>query len=152
VNTEITDKNGKEPTGWILYDAECAFCVSGVKRWNDLFARRGFCWLPLQTPGMAARLGVDESSLNEEMKVLLANERVVGGVDAWALLFRSVWWLWPLGALLHLPGVHWLGAKFYRFIAYNRYCISNACVTHRGLGFRRRKTLPNRHDAFFKFP
>ncbi len=123
-----------------------------MNRCHSLFVRRGFCWLPAQTPGTAERLGVDEPSLNEEMKVLLADERVFGGVDAWALLFRSVCWLWPLGVLLSVPGVRWLGAKFYRFIANNRYCIGNACVTQHDLRLRCRKTLRNRHDAFFKFP
>jgi predicted DCC family thiol-disulfide oxidoreductase YuxK len=152
VNTEITDKDVNESIGWIFYDAECAFCVRVMNRCNNLFARRGFCWLSIQTPGMSERLGIDELSLGEEMKVLLADERVVGGVDAWALLFRSVWWLWPLGALLSLPGVHWLGVRFYHLIAINRYCIGNACVTQRDLCLRRRNTLRNRHDAFFKFP
>lgn len=146
MTTEITDSNVKKPTGWIFYDAECAFCIRGVKRWNHLFARRGFRWVPLQTPGTAKRLGIQESSLREEMKVLLAGGRVVGGVDAWAVLFRTVWWLWPLGLLLTLPGIRWIGALLYRWIARNRYCIGGRCEL-RGKNFHN-----HRHAAFFEMP
>src|SRR5262245_58858699 len=91
--------------GWVFYDAECRFCVAGQRRWGGLFARRGFAWLPLQTPGAAARLGVEESQLYEAMWLQTADGRSRSGMDAWALLFRSVWWLSPLGGLLAVPGL-----------------------------------------------
>ncbi len=146
MKTKITDKDAQAPRGWSFYDAECVLCVRGVKRWNNLFARRGFCWIPLQTPGTAERLRVDESSLREEMKLLLASGQVLGGIDAWAVLFRSIWWLWPLGALLRIPGVRWLGAIGYRWIARNRYCIARRCELHD------RKIHSHRHNAFFEMP
>lgn len=146
MNTEITDENGKKPTGWIFYDAECGFCVHGVKRWSKIFASRGFRWLPLQTPGTAARLGVSESALRDEMKLLCVDGRVAGGVDAWALLFRSVWWLSPVGMLLKLPGAHWFGANIYRWIARNRYCFAGRCELHR------HEMDHKRHAAFFEMP
>ena len=40
VTTEITGKDAGR--GWVFYDAECRFCVAGMKRWGGLFARRGF--------------------------------------------------------------------------------------------------------------
>lgn len=146
MNTEITDNNLKKPTGWIFYDAECTFCVRAMKRFNRLFAQSGFCWLPAQTPGTAKRLGIEESSLREEMKVLLAGGRVVGGVDAWAALFRSVWWLWPLGVLLSAPLIHWFGEKCYRWIARNRHCLDGRCSLNNS------QTTQHRHAAFFEMP
>jgi predicted DCC family thiol-disulfide oxidoreductase YuxK len=123
----MTGSNAKNPVGWVFYDGECAFCVRGVNRWGRIFARRGFCWLPLQTPDAAQRLGVTASAPHEQMLLLLADGRVVGGAAAWAVLFRSVWWLWPVGALLTLPGFRELGALIYRRIAQHRHCLGGSC-------------------------
>ena len=119
-----------EPTklrGEVFYDGECGICSRGAARWGGLFARRGFTWLPLQTPGTSARTGASEAELRAEMKLQFADGRVVGGVAAWAVLFRSVWWLWPLGVVMDLPGVKVLSAAAYRWFARNRHCISGAC-------------------------
>jgi predicted DCC family thiol-disulfide oxidoreductase YuxK len=145
VNTEITDNNVTTPAGWVFYDGECSFCVRGAARWGGLFAQRGFRWLPLQTPGTAERLGLNESALRAEMKVLLRNGRIVGGVEAWAALFHSVWWLWPLGALLGMPSVRWLGSRVYHWIAAHRYCFAASCEV-------RKRGKARRHSAFFEMP
>lgn len=116
--------------GWVFYDAECRFCVAAMKRWGALFARRGFQWLPLQTPGTAARLGVSEIQLLEAMWLQLADGRVASGVNAWSELMRNVWWLWPLGALMALPGFNAVAQAVYRWIARNRYCLGGSCKIH----------------------
>ncbi|TAL07235.1 MAG: DUF393 domain-containing protein [Verrucomicrobia bacterium] len=146
MNTEITDYNAKPPAGWVFYDGECKFCVRGARRWSGLFARRGYHWLPLQTPRTSERLKLSERDLRDEMRLLLANGRVVGGVDAWIVLFRSVWWLWWLGALLDLPGLHWLGNFTYRWFAKNRYCFSGRCE------LERQSPTTHRHTTFFELP
>jgi predicted DCC family thiol-disulfide oxidoreductase YuxK len=140
----MTDNNARATAGWVFYDAECAFCVRGVARWGPLFSRAGFVWKPLQTPGAAQQLGVAESDLRSEMKLLTADARVCGGVDAWARLFRSVWWLWPVGALLALPGLRAVGAWGYRWVARNRHCLGGSC--------RRHRDPPQRHRSFFEMP
>jgi len=129
VNTETTGKDAKT-CGWVFYDAECRFCVAGMKRWGGLFAKRGFEWLPLQTPGTAARLGVTDAQLLEEMWVLRADGRMASGVNAWAILMRSVWWMWPLGALLAVPGINAIGRVVYGWVARNRYCLGGSCKIH----------------------
>ena len=116
--------------GWVFYDAECRFCVAAMKRWGGLFARRGFVWLPLQSPGTAARLGVSEVQLLEAMWLQLADGRVASGVNAWSELMRRVWWLWPLGMLMALPGFNAIARVVYRWIARNRYCLGGSCKIH----------------------
>lgn len=127
--------------GVVYYDAECAFCARNVARWGAVFTRRGFRWVPLQTPGAAERLGPAGDSLREEMKLSLPGGRVAGGIDAWAVLTRSVWWLWPVGVLLALPGIHWLGARGYRWVAEHRHCLGGVC-TLPGAGARRHRPIP----------
>lgn len=113
--------------GWVFYDAECALCLRGAERWGGLFEQHGFQWLPLQTPGAAVRLGVTEAALLQEMKLQFADGRVVGGIESWVVLFRSVWWLWPIGLLLSLPGCHAISGWVYRRVAANRRCLSGFC-------------------------
>jgi len=134
------------PRGEIFYDADCPLCARGAERWGGLLARRGFRWLPLQTSGTAVRLGLSEAGLRAEMKLRLADGRVCGGVDAWAVLLRSVWWLWPLGIFIGLPGMRTLTSAAYRWVARNRYCFSHAC------DLRRRELVHHRHAAFFELP
>jgi predicted DCC family thiol-disulfide oxidoreductase YuxK len=128
--TEITDNNANAPVGRIYFDAECRFCAAHRRRWGPIFERRGFVWLPLQTPGAAHRLGVTESRLREEMWLQLADGRTRSGVDAWSALMRHVWWVWPLGIMLALPGFNAGARVLYRWIARNRHCLGGACTIH----------------------
>ncbi len=127
MNTEITDSTANNPTGWIFYDAECRFCVAGRRRWGKVFERRGFVWLPLQTPGAAARLRTTEAELYAGMWVLRGDGRPVNGLHAWIELLRRVWWLWPLAGLLSLPGIRRAGQVVYRWVARNRYGFAGRC-------------------------
>ena len=132
--------------GEVFYDADCALCSRGARRWGGMFARRGYCCLPMQAPGAASSLGVSDTELGTEMKLRLVGGGVIGGVDAWAILFRAVWWLWPLGVLIRMPGVRTMGGVIYRWMARNRYRISDAC------GLHQRELVRHRHAAFFELP
>jgi len=136
----MTDNKARELAGWIFFDAECRFCVTGRRRWGRIFERRGFVWLPLQTPGAAMRLGVTEEQLMAEMWVLPAQGQPINGLRSWIELMRHVWWLWPLAILLNLPAVRQVGQIVYRWIARNRYCLAGHCTTK------------HRHTAFLEMP
>jgi predicted DCC family thiol-disulfide oxidoreductase YuxK len=138
VHTETTEIKGIR--GWIFYDADCPICLRGRRVWGEIFDRRGFEWLPLQTPDVVGRLGLSEAALLEEMKVQLPDGQVLGGIDSWVVLFRSVWWLWPIGFILSLPGFHALGQRSYRWLARNRYCLGGKCSVR--VKPRRRRTIP----------
>jgi predicted DCC family thiol-disulfide oxidoreductase YuxK len=125
--TEMTDNKGGTPTGWIFFDAECRFCTAHRLRWGRIFERRGFVWLPMQTPGTAERLGVTDRELQAEMWLQLADGRKFSGVNAWSVQMRYVWWLSPLGVLLGLPGFNTAARVLYRWIAKNRQCLGGAC-------------------------
>lgn len=125
--------------GVVFYDAECALCRKGVARWGAWFIRRGFRWQPLQTPGTADRLGISESALREEMVLALADGTVVSGANAWGVLLRSVWWLWPLGFAMGLPGLSRFARLCYRWIARHRHCLGGHCVY---AGAERHRTIP----------
>jgi predicted DCC family thiol-disulfide oxidoreductase YuxK len=147
VPTEITDAKVPPPAGTIYFDADCRFCVANRQRWGLGFERRGFAWLPLQTPGTAERLGITDQALRAQMWLRLADGRKFGGVNAWGLLLRRVWWLWPLGFVLTLPGCNAAGRGLYRWIAKNRQCLGGACTMP-----AHRKRHRSRHAVFCQFP
>lgn len=141
MNTEIPANPAVRELGVAYYDAECVFCTRAVTRWGARFARRGFRWQPLQTPGTATRLGLSEAALRQEMVLALADGTVASGAAAWAVLLRSVWWLWPLGWALGLPGLRGLARRGYRWIARHRHCLGGACVVA-APGARRSRAIP----------
>ncbi len=131
MNTEITEKNVAMPVGWIYFDGDCRFCTAHRQRWGKVFERRGFVWLPLQTPGTAERLGITEMQLHAEMWLQLADGRKFGGISAWSVQMRRVWWLWPMGVVLALPGFKALRRGIYRWIAQRRHCLGGVCTIPR---------------------
>jgi predicted DCC family thiol-disulfide oxidoreductase YuxK len=147
MKTEITDTEAAKPTGWIFFDAECRFCVASRRRWGRLFERRGFVWLPLQTPGTAERLGAGPELLMTAMWVLPAGARPQRGVDAWMALMRHVWWLEPFAVVLELPGIKPAARAVYRWIARNRHCLGGQCR----IGPRQPRR-GHRHVAFLELP
>jgi predicted DCC family thiol-disulfide oxidoreductase YuxK len=125
--TVITDTTGHSHAGWIFFDAQCQFCAASRRRWGRIFERRGFVWVPLQTPGTAERLGVAPELLMAEMWLLPAGAPPLSGVNAWIRLMRHVWWLKPFAVVLEAPGLTRLARAVYRWVARNRHCIGGQC-------------------------
>src|SRR5439155_20981869 len=80
------------PSGWILYDGQCRHCVAAAQQFERWFARRGFHFLPLQTPWIQERLGLDPGAPLEEMRVLTKDGHDIGGADAVIFLAQRTWW------------------------------------------------------------
>ncbi len=112
---------------WILYDGDCRSCAGAAKRFERIFRRRGFLFLPLQTDWVMKRLDLEPGAPLEEMRVLTSDGRDVGGADAVIFLGRQIWWVWPFVALARLPGMHKLLDRGYRWIAAHRGCDHIAC-------------------------
>ncbi len=141
MKTETTEK--QVMNGEVFFDANCPICVFGARRLSGFFGRRGFRWSPLQTAGTAERLIISDAELRSEMKLLHLKGKVIGGIDTWIFLLRTVWWLWPLGMFLRLPGIHLLADSIYRWLARKRNCFSGSCGGNNST---------ERHRVFFKFP
>jgi predicted DCC family thiol-disulfide oxidoreductase YuxK len=113
--------------GWILYDGECQRCIAAAKRFDRIFARRGFKFLPLQTPWVQRRLGLVPAEPLREMRVLTMDGEDFGGAKAIIYLWRQIWWTQPLGWLAQLPGLPRLLDRGYQWIARHRGCTHIAC-------------------------
>jgi predicted DCC family thiol-disulfide oxidoreductase YuxK len=104
----------------LLYDQHCPICRRSV---DFLLRQKGagrLRPLPLQTPGILARYGIDEDAAMREIHVIGRDGRITVGADgvlrALAALPR---WRW-VGLLHHIPPALWVGRRVYRYIAANR--------------------------------
>jgi predicted DCC family thiol-disulfide oxidoreductase YuxK len=120
-------KDEKPACGWILYDGECRYCITAATRSAQLFARRGFHFVPLQTPWVQTRLGLAPGEPLQEMRVLTRDNQDLGGADAVIFLARQIWWSTPLALVARLPGIHGAVDRAYRWIAAHRGCTHLAC-------------------------
>jgi predicted DCC family thiol-disulfide oxidoreductase YuxK len=125
VNAEITDK--KKLDGWVLYDADCHFCTRLAGRFRPLLVRRHLELLPLQTTWVRAKLGLADSRLRAEMRLLLPDGRNFGGADALIEISRRYGWTWPLRQMARVPPVKELLRRGYRWMARRRDCLNGIC-------------------------
>jgi predicted DCC family thiol-disulfide oxidoreductase YuxK len=91
--------------GWILYDGDCRYCIAAAKQFEQLLARRGFDFIPLQTPWVQERLGLQPGAPLEEMRVLTRENQNLGGADAVIFLLRQIWWARPCFVVSNLTGI-----------------------------------------------
>ena len=105
-----------------LYDGDCAFCRKSldlVKR-LDWLGRLAYVNVREDQPLLHAP-PVAGAPLLEQMHVLTAGGRLVGGYRAVRWLAWRLPLLWPIAPLLYLPGVTQLGDRLYRWVARNRF-------------------------------
>jgi alginate O-acetyltransferase complex protein AlgI len=125
VNTEITDI--KEVKGWVLYDADCRFCIALAGRFRNVLVSRHFELLPLQTPWIRQKLDLANHELLAEMRLLKPDGTILGGVDALLEISRPFPLAWPIRRLARIAAIKNLFHEVYRWIARHRHCASGAC-------------------------
>lgn len=110
----------------VLYDGECAFCCKSVEllRKLDWLGKLSYINVRDETQAFLQEPPIAGAPLLEQMHVLpRGGQQLHGGYSA----IRWLAWRLPatwLGApFLYLPGMTWLGQKFYLGIARNRFKI-----------------------------
>jgi predicted DCC family thiol-disulfide oxidoreductase YuxK len=104
----------------LIFDGDCAFCTSSVQ-WAQRVIGRMPRAEPYQFADLGA-LGLTVEECNSAVQYVARDRHVYAAHDAVSALLLgagSGWWV--LGALLRLPGVHWLSGVGYRWVARNRY-------------------------------
>jgi predicted DCC family thiol-disulfide oxidoreductase YuxK len=122
LTSEFTDSKGRHARGWLFFDADCTFCVKIVRALAPSLQKRGFALAALQDPRVGALLGLPQSELLLEMRLLLSNGQQTGGADAAVALAHEIWWARPLGWLSRPPGMMDVLRSAYRRIAARRNC------------------------------
>ena len=121
----------------VLYDGGCSLCRASVTRVRRFDARRRIEFLDLHDPSAQTRFPqIDRKVAMRWMQAVDTRGRVWSGADAWARigLLLPGWNL--LAWMLLIPGIHWIAAKVYSWIARNRYrwnrevCADGTCSLH----------------------
>lgn len=121
----------------ILYDGSCGFCRASVARLRRFDTQNRVETLDLRHPTAQTRFPqVDREQAMRLMQAVDSGGRVWSGADAWAHigLLLPGWKL--LAWLLLVPGIRWIAAKVYGWIARNRHrwnpagCEDGACTAH----------------------
>ena len=125
MSTEMTDK--MKIGGWVLYDAQCSWCVR-LARWaQPSLARRNFTLVPLQADWVRRRLNLPDQDLLAEMRLLTPDGNCVGGADALLKISEQFWWCWPMRRLADLNPVKHFLRRTYQWVARNRPCAAGGC-------------------------
>ena len=123
--TPITDNASLK--GWVLYDGSCGICTRWVPFWIPTLRKRGFEVAALQAPWVRERLHLTESSLLEDIRLLLADGAQIRGPEVYRYFLKRIWWAYPLYVLSLIPGFRELFDFSYRTFANNRFRFSKAC-------------------------
>jgi predicted DCC family thiol-disulfide oxidoreductase YuxK len=130
LTSEFTDTKSRHARGWLFYDADCHFCIKIARAVAPTLIKRGFALAPLQDPRVSALLGLSQSELLLEMRLLMSNGQQTGGAEAAIALAHEIWWARPLVWLSRLPGMMQLMRRAYRWIAAHRKCAAAiSCAT-----------------------
>jgi predicted DCC family thiol-disulfide oxidoreductase YuxK len=115
------------PTGWILYDDSCGFCRRWVPFWENTLRKRGFEIAPLQADWVREKLQLDDKSLLQDLRLLLANGGQIQGADTYRYAMKRIWWAYPAYLFSIAPLGRAIFNWGYRKFAAHRYQISQAC-------------------------
>ena len=121
----------------VLYDGGCSLCRASVARVRRFDSHKRVEFLSLDDPSAQARFPqIDREVAMRWMQAVDTSGRVWSGADAWARigLLLPGWNL--LSWLLLIPGLRWMAAKIYAWVARNRYrwnrdlCADGTCSLH----------------------
>jgi predicted DCC family thiol-disulfide oxidoreductase YuxK len=106
----------------LVYDADCGFCTRSVEliqRWVD--GRDRYDVRPWQELDLAA-VGLTEQDCDGAAQFITADGSIRAGhrAIASAVMHGAPGWR-PLGHLLGAPGISWLAAHAYRWVAAHRH-------------------------------
>ncbi len=115
--------------GLVCYDGECPLCRRLVSRFGPALRRSGFQFVTLQMPSIQRRLGIYD--VPDEMKLILPNGKILGGVDAVIALTEALGLDQDLANSARSIVMRPLLDLLYKLIAKHRGCAANACQIRR---------------------
>ncbi|MDD4905501.1 MAG: DCC1-like thiol-disulfide oxidoreductase family protein [Methylobacter tundripaludum] len=121
----------KQPSLTVFYDQLCPLCNRTVLILNhfDLFSCIDFKSAQEHAAHYPALASINNETLLTDLYALDRTNRIYSGVDTYAQIFIKMRYLFPIGIIFNLPGIHQFALKKYRSIAdtRNRIPCSSAC-------------------------
>ena len=118
----------------MIYDGDCGFCRASVDWVLDRDAGQRVRARPFQAEGVLASTGIPRDEAERAVFLVSPDGREWRGAPAAARILRMLpGWAWA-GRLLELPGIRWVAARAYRWIADHRSLVSRLTGIGRGGG------------------
>ena len=112
----------------VIYDGQCRFCRSQIALLRRFDLSGALRFTSLHDPGVARDFPeIAKDDLLSQMYVVDTSGHARGGAEAVRYLTRRLVPLWPLAALLHIPGTMPLWKSLYGIVARNRMRIAGSC-------------------------
>jgi predicted DCC family thiol-disulfide oxidoreductase YuxK len=105
------------------YDAQCPLCIRAkiIISHLDWFKKIDFKTVQLDALNQPAFQGFETEKLLNDIHSVNIKGKVFYGVDTYIQVFKNIFYLYPLGLILQLPGIKHFAKKIYIKIAKNRY-------------------------------
>jgi len=127
----------KQPALTVFYDQLCPLCNRTVLILNhfDIFHCIDFKSAQEHAAHYPTLASMNSETLLTDLYALDRNNRIYSGVDTYAQIFIKMRYLFPIGIILSLPGIHQFALKKYRSIAdtRNRIQCTSACLLPQAL-------------------
>ncbi len=127
----------KQPSLTVFYDQLCPLCNRTVLILNhfDVFSYIDFKNAQEHASHYPALAAIDNETLLTDLYALDRTGRIYSGVDTYSQIFIKMRYLFPIGIILSLPGIHQIALKKYRSIADSRSRIpcTSACLVPQAL-------------------
>ena len=115
-------------TAWTFYyDGDCGMCAATVRWLRRLDWRNRIEWEAAEAIDSPPS-GVTRQDLDRSAYLVCAPRENHEGFFAFRKMFMVMPLLFPLGALMWVPGVHLIGVPVYRLVADNRHKISRCGI------------------------
>jgi predicted DCC family thiol-disulfide oxidoreductase YuxK len=103
----------------LVFDGDCAFCTKSARVLERIGPDAAIVAWQLTD---LAELGITEDQASDSVQWVEVDGTVRSGHEAIAAALSTAGWIWKLiGRILLLPGISWIAAKAYRWVANNRY-------------------------------
>jgi predicted DCC family thiol-disulfide oxidoreductase YuxK len=123
----------------VIYDGECAFCVSSVEQVRRLDVFRRLSYADARDASLLAdHPEVDPARALARLQLVPPGRGALEGFYALRWLAGRLPLLWILWPVLWIPGIAPIGVRAYDFVARNRFvlgsCDQGACELDRSTG------------------
>ena len=112
----------KQPSLTVFFDQQCPLCNRTVLILNhfDIFNCIDFKSAQDHAAHYPALAAISPETLMLDLYALDSANRIYSGVNTYIQIFLKMRYLYPIGLILSLPGIHTLAVKKYRSIADSR--------------------------------
>ncbi len=114
-------RNGKKTLAF-YYDSECPLCVRTKITIThfDWFNKIDFKTVQFDAAENHNLKDIDTNILLDDIHSVDLKGNVYSGVDTYIQVFKRIFYLYPIGLILQIPGIYHIAKSVYAFVASNR--------------------------------